>query len=168
MKSFSVDEIREIFESIVKNSDKHGQSYYTELDGTMHSTDVGYFEECMPYFLNDLERISEGLYDKDGNKGLIEKGINDFDTLLDALRSIGDSYVEVLTLLELTDSNEVLLSNFSINSDINTFLDILGNKAYLDFNCKAYVLNSHSYHIEFYENHHLSILVHITSKDQGK
>lgn len=61
-RKFTVSEIRKIFETIVVNSNRHRTSVYVTLDGEEHSTDVGYFEECMEYFLQDLETIA-----KEGN-----------------------------------------------------------------------------------------------------
>ena len=64
-RKFSVNEIKEIFKKIVVNSKRHGSGFYTKLDGTWSSQDVGYFEECMPCFLDDLDFISKNNIDLD-------------------------------------------------------------------------------------------------------
>ena len=161
MESFTVNEIREIFENIVKNSDRHGQSYYVELDGTTHSTDVGYFEECMEYFLNDLEKISDGLYDKNGNKRL-SITINDYDNVREALQTISDKYVYSIILV-LEEDGTITNRYITINGYIR---DILSDPKRYIYN--ESILDHDSYHIIYKEEKATLILLLHAYKDQGK
>lgn len=159
MESFTVNEIREIFENIVKNSDRHGLSYYTDLEGTKHSTGVEYFKECMEYFLNDLERISDGLYDRTGTR-IRSKSINDYDNVREALQTISDKYVDSI-LLVLEEDDTITNRYITINGYIR---DILSDpNRYIQS-----ILNHDSYHIFYKEERATIILLLHAYKDQGK
>ena len=162
MESFTVNEIREIFENIVKNSDRHGNSFYTELDGTTHSSDVGYFEECMTYFLNDLERISDGLYDRTGVK-LSSKTINDYDNVREALQTIADKYVDSILLVLEGNDDDITNRYITINGYIKDFIS--DPKRYIHTES---ILNHNSYHIFYKEERATLILLLHAYKDQGK
>lgn len=162
MESFTVNEIREIFENIVKNSDRHGNSFYTELDGTTHSTDVGYFKECMEFFLNDLEKISDGLYDRTGNK-LLSKTINDYDNVRDALQTISDKYVDYILLVLEEEDDSITNRYITINGYIR---DILSDPKRYIYN--ESILDHDSYHIFYKEERATLILLLHAYKDQGK
>ena len=162
MESFTVNEIKEIFENIVKNSDRHGNSFYTELDGTAHSTDVGYFEECMTYFLNDLERISDGLYDRTGVK-LSSKTINDYDNVREALQTISDKYVDYILLVLIDNDDELKTRYIVINSYIR---DLLSDPKRYIYN--ESILDHDSYHISYKEENASLILLLYSYEDQGK
>ena len=162
MESFTVNEIKEIFENIVKNSDRHGNSFYTELDGTTHSIDVGYFEECMTYFLNDLERISDGLYDRTGVK-LSSKTINDYDNVREALQTISDKYLDYILLVLIDNDNELKTRYIVINGYIR---DLLSDPKRYIYN--ESILDHDSYHIFYMEERATLILLLHAYKDQGK
>lgn len=162
MESFTVNEIKEIFENIVKNSDRHGNSFYTELDGTTHSIDVGYFEECMTYFLNDLERISDGLYDRTGVK-LSSKTINDYDNVREALQTISDKYLDYILLVLIDNDNELKTRYIVINGYIR---DLLSDPKRYIYN--ESILDHDSYHIFYKEERATLILLLHAYKDQGK
>ena len=162
MESITVNEIKEIFENIVKNSDRHGNSFYTELDGTTHSIDVGYFEECMTYFLNDLERISDGLYDRTGVK-LSSKTINDYDNVREALQTISDKYLDYILLVLIDNDNELKTRYIVINGYIR---DLLSDPKRYIYN--ESILDHDSYHIFYKEERATLILLLHAYKDQGK
>ena len=84
-ESFTIDELRNFFESNVVNSNRHGNSYYTTLDGEHHSTGVGYFIECMDYFLQDLQAYLDEI-----NKPELErnKKIASYKTPIEALNHL--------------------------------------------------------------------------------
>lgn len=161
MESFTVNEIREIFENIVKNSDRHGMSYYTDLDGTKHSTCVEYFKECMEFFLNDLEKISDGLYDRTGNR-LISKTINDYDNIREALQTISDKYVDSI-LLVLEDADGIINRYITINGYIR---DLLSDPKRYIYN--ESILDRDSYYISYKEEKGSLILITPDYEDQGK
>jgi len=67
MKSYTIDEFESLFKTLVLESDRHNTGTYVSLDGSIHSTDVGYFEECMPYFIQDLRYLENRDYDENRN-----------------------------------------------------------------------------------------------------
>lgn len=57
-RKLSYDEIVAFYNDRMESN--HGDSYYTRLDGTRISTDVGYFVDCMINgFLPDLKMFME-------------------------------------------------------------------------------------------------------------
>lgn len=57
-RKLSYDEIVAFYNSRLEGG--HGDSYYTRLDSTKISTDVGYFVDCMDNgFLPDLKKFME-------------------------------------------------------------------------------------------------------------
>ena len=147
MKSFTVDEIKEIFNNIVVNSNRHGNSYYTQLNGITTSQDVGYFEQCMPCFLEDLRLIASGEYDEKGNK--IKKNINDYDFLREALDSMKDTRVSALYLM-----NNNILNSYIINTSVSDMLKDI-NKYITDIS----FLDSNSYHISYSDDTETLIII---------
>ena len=87
-RKFTVDEIEKIFNEIVVNSDRHGNSYYTTLDGETHTADTGYFEQCMPYFLKDLRDIANGIQYPKKRLMTLAEAISDAENSDDLLRKI--------------------------------------------------------------------------------
>lgn len=149
MKQFSVDEIEDIFNNIVVNGTKHRTGTYVTLDEEAFNTDVGYFEECMKYFLHDLRLIANDEYDKKGNKITAINDINNYENVMEALKHMNqDMYLDQVIIVT-NDYSQIYNPGF--NASIKDLYAADFIQQYLDCN---------SYYITYYANGSLVIILH--------
>lgn len=156
MKSFTVEEIREIFENIIINNDKQMATYYVDLEGKYHyMANMSHAKEFMGLFLKDLYLIAEDRYDKKGNR-ISNKHINDYDCLGDALAAFKKP-VNSLILLETGDNSSIIHNAINAFEFDNTKDNLKDKVAAIKTISRKF--SRSSYYIDYDENDRSMVII---------